>query len=557
MTEIGKHAQGLRGFPTPNTADELESYLLFYFPDSEWAQYVLGAVKPLTMGYNWYEAGDMSPDDAAAAFRLIVEEAPYNIRNNEIDAPFWDETSGDDTDDLATRDDQTWYGQWDGETFIESLAYVFLTNFLSSLVTTQGAIKFLTIPRTFRLLIKQNPHGAKLLLFLDGGLYAVINGYSVVDQVLEVIVKAVAPSMGFMTEDVEPLELMIVHSGEHDPAATPDADGNYTVDVIRGRLSEEDVIPPNIRYNPETDTVQFTPDGGTTWNDDTAGDVRTPVPQYPPFLPPETTDDKCTYADSVVQLFKQGVIDVLEEAATVQEIIAIITGILAGVLGFAGGVLTFVGAVIAVVANAIFSIGVSAVQAAYTETFWDDLRCLIYNNINADGSFSQTQLDLIYSEMAGDPVAIFITQNWVAALGTAGMTNAARALYGAPDAVCDCVTPTCAETWDWWPDFLALPAPALTHPEENSVQAEAVLISSTYWVNIRTPAFDQCCQLTLTPEVISGSVDVTGWTSCGTEPAEYTPESYSALPVLGTCLNHIVYTSDTPFTVKWTFQDCP
>jgi len=49
---IGKHAQGLRGFPTPEAASDLQSYLLFYFPDQEWAQYVLGAVKALGYAYN-------------------------------------------------------------------------------------------------------------------------------------------------------------------------------------------------------------------------------------------------------------------------------------------------------------------------------------------------------------------------------------------------------------------------------------------------------------------------------------------------------------------------
>lgn len=443
MSEIGKGASGLVGFPTPNTAADVEAYLLFLFPDPDWAQYVLGAAKNLTVPYNWYEAGDMLPEDAAEAFRLIVEQAPYNIRSNEIDAPFWDEESGDDTDDLATRDDQPWYGQWDGETFIESLAYVFLTNFLSKLITTQGAIKYLAIPRTFRLLIKQNPHGAKLLLFLDGGLYAVVNGYSIVDQVLEVIVKAVAPAMGFRAEDVEPLELMIVHSGEHDPDATPDDDGNYTVDVIRGRLSEEDVIPPNIRYNPDTDTVQFSPDGGTTWNDAEGQDPR----RAPAFLKPARTgtDRACDAAANMVAWIK----------AFMDEIIEDLTGI-----GTAGLIVsTALNAwsllfepiaildLIATVAESVGGFGSTLLDASFTTETYDLLLCIFFCHVDGDGQVDADRFLLVQSDIADqlNPTAAIVMALILGAQGNVGLSNAGAI----GDVVGDCTDCDCGWCYLW------------------------------------------------------------------------------------------------------------
>jgi len=74
----GKNAPGLKGFPTPDTATGISSYLLLYFQDKEWAQLALGALKTLTAGYNWYQSGELDPDEAAEAFRLIIQEAPYN-----------------------------------------------------------------------------------------------------------------------------------------------------------------------------------------------------------------------------------------------------------------------------------------------------------------------------------------------------------------------------------------------------------------------------------------------------------------------------------------------
>jgi len=79
MTD-GKNAVGLKGFPTPNTAAGIAGYLLFLFEDKEWAQWILGALEPLAYAYNFYESGDLSPDDAAEAFRLIVQQAPYNLK---------------------------------------------------------------------------------------------------------------------------------------------------------------------------------------------------------------------------------------------------------------------------------------------------------------------------------------------------------------------------------------------------------------------------------------------------------------------------------------------
>jgi len=80
MTD-GKNAVGLTGFPTPNTAAGIAGYLLFLFEDKEWAQWILGALEPLAYAYNFYESGDLSPDEASEAFRQIVQEAPYNLKS--------------------------------------------------------------------------------------------------------------------------------------------------------------------------------------------------------------------------------------------------------------------------------------------------------------------------------------------------------------------------------------------------------------------------------------------------------------------------------------------
>lgn len=76
----GKNAVGLTGFPTPNTAAGIAGYLLFLFEDKEWSQWILGALEPLAYAYNYYESGDLTTDEAAEAFRVIVQQAPYNLK---------------------------------------------------------------------------------------------------------------------------------------------------------------------------------------------------------------------------------------------------------------------------------------------------------------------------------------------------------------------------------------------------------------------------------------------------------------------------------------------
>lgn len=79
MPPDGKYAEGLKGFPTPNLVPADGGYIVFKIPrDNEWAGLILGAAQLLAQSYNWYQWGDMTPDEAAEAFRVIVNQAPYD-----------------------------------------------------------------------------------------------------------------------------------------------------------------------------------------------------------------------------------------------------------------------------------------------------------------------------------------------------------------------------------------------------------------------------------------------------------------------------------------------
>lgn len=183
MAPNGKYALGLRGFPTPNYVPDDGGYILFKLPsDNEWAGLILGAAQQLAYSYNWYQWGDMLPDEAAEAFREIVDQAPYNLVESGVPTPYWDDTS--DVDDEATPETQVWYGIFDG-TFQETVENFVIAGFLAYGGCLGCAIKFLTIAPAFRLAWKKGDLGGIIRIFIDGADAGTVDTFDTVESVLE------------------------------------------------------------------------------------------------------------------------------------------------------------------------------------------------------------------------------------------------------------------------------------------------------------------------------------------------------------------------------------
>lgn len=79
MTDPGKRFPGQKGFPTPNDVPETNGYIVFRFPNSnEWAGLLMGAAQLLAEHWNYTEWGALTPNEAAEAWRAIVDQAPYS-----------------------------------------------------------------------------------------------------------------------------------------------------------------------------------------------------------------------------------------------------------------------------------------------------------------------------------------------------------------------------------------------------------------------------------------------------------------------------------------------
>lgn len=186
---------------------------------------------------------------------------------------------------------------------------------------------------------------------------------------------------------------------------------------------------------------QQSTDGGATWEDAPQFDPRNSIPQTPPNPTPDSDGAQCAYADSVVEHFKVGFVDVLTEGQSVEEVLGILTGITEAIFGPLTGPIGWIVPAIVAIATAIVAFGITAFEAAFNDTVWHNLRCLIQDNIEADGSFTQTEIDNIYGAIdtvASDIIAQTTLRSWIAALGIQGMTNSAHIGAGNPDACTGC-----------------------------------------------------------------------------------------------------------------------
>jgi len=165
----GKNFESQRGFPTPNEAIETSACRTFRVPASDdWLGLLMGAVELLTLEYNWYQWGDLTPAEAVAAWQEIVWEA-YEASFDatciaDVPAPFWDTAA--DSDDEASAETQDWYGVYDGD-FTAQLADWAIAGFIAYSGNVGAAISFLTIAPRFRLAWKTGDLGGIIRVFVD------------------------------------------------------------------------------------------------------------------------------------------------------------------------------------------------------------------------------------------------------------------------------------------------------------------------------------------------------------------------------------------------------
>lgn len=434
----------MKGFPTPNAAADTPSYLLFLFEDDTWAQWVLGALKDMCFEYNWYKSGDLETWEASEAFRLIIQQAPYNLTPADVPAPWWDEDSADDADDEMPKDAQPWYGQIviidDNLTFVENAFIWAVAGFIAYAGLPGAALSFVPIARKFVVTVKGNPLGGIIRFFADAVAIGEVDTYSPTDTAMEVqLMLPESMGMGLLAEDAPVFWAELLPDNPHDLESV-------SATIVRSRLSENDFSPVSLRYNPDTDTVQYTPDGGTTWVDDPADDPRVGAK----FIKPLKTgiDIRCRSSASMVKWlrnfieYETGVLTAGAEITAVANAGLALFDILAPWAILINLIID--------VAGTIFGIGAGALSAAFDEDTYDLLLCIFYCNIENDGAVTDDEFAQIQTDIADqlNTTAALVMALILDAQGRVGLQNAGT-LYEVEDA--DCGACECA--WCYTFDF--------------------------------------------------------------------------------------------------------
>lgn len=160
--------------------------------------------------------------------------------------------------------------------------------------------------------------------------------------------------------------------------------------IIRKQLKPADVYPDNIRYNAGTDAVQSLINGN--WVDNPEAD-----PRHQTNLPPRATSQTdCDAAQSVVDALKgqiAGISDAIENGSTLFTIAGIILSI------FTFGAFAVFISIALTIGDAMLNAGTAAIEAALTNTVWEQLRCIIFCQMDDNGRIDAAGLTAIETKV--------------------------------------------------------------------------------------------------------------------------------------------------------------
>ena len=292
------------------------------------------------------------------------------------------------------------------------------------------------------------------------------------------------------------------------------------VQCIRGDLDMSgcgcsDDKPTNTRINPETGLYEVSYDGGITWEPAPQDDPRSSGTIFPP-LPGDTGSAlRCEGSNSVVgflQSIQSQEHEGLEANASVADLITGLIGALSGIGFIFAFVPAAIVALLAFVVNKFAHMIAEDFEAEFTETTWDELLCVIYCAISADGSFTEAAWQIVKQKVIDDigGYAGYWLSDHINLIGTVGLTNAARAGYpGTRD--CESCTdcPSCTSE-------AQIVIGSLVSRTETEIVIQAALTTYNsifaYWVVYGDWETGTCCLICdnlYDPGISSG-----GWSDC-------------------------------------------
>lgn len=425
----GKRFEEQWGFPTPDDIPEETGCRQFSIPsDPVWFALLMGAVLPLADEKSWYQWGDMTPEEAAAAWWSIIDAA-YDSEcvggSPDTLVPFWQTNDGSDAAVEAPA--ETWY---------DEVSWWIIEAFLATTVTPGAAITFTTTARYLHLAFKRGGFGALVQILLDEVEYMVLDTYAAGTPLLQCVVD---------TGDDEEHTLKIVHTGEANEGAVEDEElGGYRVDVIRKNIN---FAIPNFtfaeRYDGTPPVHQVSTDGGETWVDSPDTDRRN---QY--LLPPrEGASARCDAAANLTANLHEQIdayIAALNLGALAGQLLGMIFSWL-GEFGFEFVIISLIEQLISVLLDA----GAEDIDDSFTSGVYDALTCYFYVAMTAEGRLTEQGLSEVLDQVyANEVVTVFnVLSALFSAAGPGGLSDIAT--VGDVEGDCD----ACSLAFDYVEHF--------------------------------------------------------------------------------------------------------
>lgn len=343
----------------------------------------------------------------------------------------------------------------------------------------------------------------------------------------------------------------------------------YLVSGENGECVDMGCCPPEVairRYDPDTGRPQVSYDGGVTWGTD-PDDPENLVQLYPPLVNETSGKTKCdaaTNASEHVNELIDATGDNLSVAASVTELAIAVAETLLGLFliivsaGTLTAPVTAVATAIWAAASGVFALGIAGYNTYWTVDKKDAILCAIFCNIGEDGQFTEAQYQAfrakVKATLPASP-AFDIVMTSINAGGARGLSQMAS--YGnaalADCSACDCGEGCSNEWFDkldagyYYGTIIAQDANSVT------VQCHTPNINGAYYGNIWTNSDTLGCYL------IDANIEIIEGTGAGVAAWRDNPGSGGLVSGLfgSRCVNWIQAQSSTPFTVKYTFSDCP
>jgi len=319
--------------------------------------------------------------------------------------------------------------------------------------------------------------------------------------------------------------------------------------IIRRKLEPATVYPEDIRYNPDTDTVQRLINGD--WVDAPESDPRK-LTTFPPRL---TSNPACDAAQSVVDAL-QGQIDSITTAIDGAQTAFQIAGLVLGLFSF-GVFAIFINIALAI-AHAMTDAGSTALNAALTPTVYHALVCILNCHMTSSGRLVADSLPLVESDV-NDQIGGLAATTLNAMLSLAG-EGGINNLASLGTSTGDCSDCGCAEPCPDADSFSAGTVNSITDNGDGTITFNVSSVDNGAgtqyigWGN-RTDPDSPCCvfiaQTAFSDAALGGAVQL-----CGSGTETEIP------PSVGNCYHFFLFYGNfaltTPFTCDVTFgTGCP